>query len=243
MSSIKYKSEQLFLEYRSYRSIANRNKLVLLHRGLAGRAACRYRNTFVAYEDLYQVGMLGLIKAVERYDRSKNDSFASFASLLINGEILHYLRDKKPLIKPTRSVHELFHRGLSWSKEHFRGSESDRDRSIANYLNISEKKWHECRVENEMTFSLDKPVYDGEKASLFFSDTIADSSSNSMWSKVEIDLALSTLEGRTKIITKLYFLEDLEKKDISRRLNINPNTVTRHLTKAISQLKQRQCQA
>ena len=85
-------------EYRSNPSIVNRNKLVEANIGLVRLVAHRFSKD-LEFEDLVQAGTLGLIKAVERFDLTKDYKFSSYAVAVIRGTILHYLRDCHNMIK------------------------------------------------------------------------------------------------------------------------------------------------
>ena len=95
----------LWQKYKDDRSTANRNKLVeanlLLVRNVIAKRFGSFRNDA---DDLYQVGVLGLIKAVERFDPSQGYKFSSYAAVMILGEIQHYFRDKFETIRSPRGV-------------------------------------------------------------------------------------------------------------------------------------------
>jgi RNA polymerase sigma-B factor len=92
---LKSESLQLLREYQKTPSAEVRNRLVQLNLGLVRKEAHHWINQCTEnYEDLLQVGSLGLIRAIERFDMSKGHAFSSFAIPYIRGEIQHYLRDK-----------------------------------------------------------------------------------------------------------------------------------------------------
>lgn len=103
MNELKSESLQLLQVYQSNPSYALRNKLVQLNLGLVRKEAHRWLNQCTeSYDDLIQVGCLGLIRAIERFDMSKGHAFSSFAVPYIRGEIQHYLRDKSPQVRIPR---------------------------------------------------------------------------------------------------------------------------------------------
>ena len=81
------------------------DKLVAENMGLINLAAKRYLGFGVDYEDLFQIGSIGLIKAAKAFDESKNLKFSTYAVAKITGEIKTYLRDNGE-IKIPRSVKE-----------------------------------------------------------------------------------------------------------------------------------------
>lgn len=85
---------ELLAEYRANPTLANRNRVVSQNLGLVEKTARRFaQNSREPYADLYAVGCIGLIKAVERFDLSTGHQFSSYAVPRIRGEMLHYQRD------------------------------------------------------------------------------------------------------------------------------------------------------
>jgi RNA polymerase sigma factor (sigma-70 family) len=82
-----------------------RDEFILKNIGLVKKQANYFSNsTYVPYDDLYQIGCIGLINAVDKFEIEKGNKFSSFAVPTIKGEILHYLRDKYTLIKFGRKI-------------------------------------------------------------------------------------------------------------------------------------------
>src|SRR5215204_1981975 len=98
--------EQRFREFQATGERAVRNDLVEAHRGLAARIANDYRGRGVELDDLVQIAMLGILKAVERFDPDRGIPFSSFASRTVNGEIKRYFRDRTWAVRPPRSTQE-----------------------------------------------------------------------------------------------------------------------------------------
>ena len=97
ISSKELKTDSLALlrEYQQSASLELRNQIVQLNIGLVRKEAHQWLNHCTEnYEDLVQVGCIGLIRAIERFEMSKGHAFSSFATPYIRGEIQHYLRDK-----------------------------------------------------------------------------------------------------------------------------------------------------
>lgn len=81
-------------------SIEQRNRLTLKNQGLVYDRAHKWRKKCtIPFDDLVQIGFIGLIKAVERYDQARGFKFSTLAGTYIEGEILHYLRDKGTTIR------------------------------------------------------------------------------------------------------------------------------------------------
>ena len=86
------KEQELFTKYLNNPSIENRNEIVEKHLYMVDILIRKYLGKGVDYDDLYQVGALALVKAVERFDPKKGFEFSSFATPTILGEIKKYFR-------------------------------------------------------------------------------------------------------------------------------------------------------
>jgi RNA polymerase sigma-B factor len=107
MTSGDINNKELFEEYRKTGDIQLRNELVEKYLYMVDILVRKYLNKGVEYEDLYQVGSMALVFAVERYDPSKGYEFTSFATPTIIGEIKRYFRDKGWAIKVPRRLKEI----------------------------------------------------------------------------------------------------------------------------------------
>lgn len=87
--------QDLFIEYKKNPSIELRNEIVEKHLYMVDILIRKYLGKGVEYDDLYQVGALALVSAVERFDPDKGFEFSSFATPTILGEIKKYFRDKQ----------------------------------------------------------------------------------------------------------------------------------------------------
>jgi RNA polymerase sigma-B factor len=100
-------AEALLATYATNRDPAVREQLILLHLGLVTRLARRYAWRGQELDDLVQVGAIGLMNAVDRYDPSRQGDFAAFAVPSILGEIRRYFRDKSATVRFPRRLWEL----------------------------------------------------------------------------------------------------------------------------------------
>ncbi len=97
---------RLFRDYRANGGRAARNALVERYMGLAAHIAKRYRRPG-SEDDIRQAAMLGLVKAVDRFDPDFGSSFVAFAGATIEGELKRYLRDRTWVVRVPRAAKEL----------------------------------------------------------------------------------------------------------------------------------------
>ena len=91
--------QELFVQYRNNQSIEIRNEIVEKYLYMVDILIRKYLGKGVEYDDLYQIGALALVSAVERFDPEKGFSFSSFATPTILGEIKKYFRDRQWSLK------------------------------------------------------------------------------------------------------------------------------------------------
>jgi RNA polymerase sigma-B factor len=106
----------LFAEYRRTGDRGMRNELVEAHRHVADYFVKRYSRRGVAADDLGQVALLAIVRAVDRYDPAQGVAFSTFASRTIDGELKRHFRDKTWAVRPPRTAQEL-HLALRHAEE------------------------------------------------------------------------------------------------------------------------------
>ena len=191
------------------------------------------------YEDLLQVGALGLIKAINAYEPERNTRFSTYATYFIKGEIRHYIRDKADLIKTPRKVQELLFKIYSVRKELMEGGNSEPSiEQISEYMEIPVKKIREVvNIEQyKSLLSLDQSyVTDSDDVSLI--DKIPSTKSrediNSSENRVMLQAAIEKLPEELKDILKMNFYEDMSQREISEKLGISQMQVSRKIKKAL----------
>ncbi len=244
--SINYRGMELLVAYSRNRSLELRNKLVQLNTGLVRQAAHRIsKQCAEPYEDLEQLGYIGLIRAIERFEPEQGRAFSSFAIPYIRGEMLHYLRDKGSAMKIPRRLQELYTKGKKLRKQLTATlGRLPKDIEISQQLGVSLKDWNECQlaVQNRMMLSLDATVNQALDCSITIGDTLADPSAQAQQKlqedRLQLQGAMNQLEEKTKTAIEFVFLRDLPRKEAAKRIGISPMTVTRHLQKGIDQLGQ-----
>jgi RNA polymerase sigma-B factor len=242
---LKSESLQLLREYQQSNSAQIRNRLVELNFGLVRKEAHHWINQCQeSYEDLLQVGCIGLIRAIERFDMSKGHAFSSFAIPYIRGEIQHYLRDKSPSVRIPRRWQALQRQSV-WVVRDLQGTlkRSPTDAEIAEALGISLSEWQEIKLsgQNRALLSLDAPIGDEENGTACLGEMVPDHQYRSFQlaqeDQLRLQQALVQLEKRTQQILEFVFLHDLTQKETAERLGISTVTVSRRVKKGLEALQ------
>ena len=242
--SLSYRSMELLQDYFVNPSLRLRNKLVELNSGLVRKVAHQVsKKCAEPYEDLEQIGYLGLIRAIERFDPLQGSAFSSFAIPYIRGEMLHYLRDRGSMMRIPRRWQELYAKGKKLRKELIEKlGRLPKDIELADALGVPLHEWSECQLalQNRLPISLDAVVSNATDSSVTFGDTLADPRAQKIRKleedRIQLQRAMGQLEDKTKVAIECVFLWDLPRKEAAKYIGISPMTVTRHLHKGIEQL-------
>jgi RNA polymerase sigma-B factor len=220
-----------------------KDRIVRLNLGLARREAHYWANQCQEnYEDLLQVGSIGLVSAIDRFDLAKGYAFSTFAMPYIRGEIQHYLRDKSSVVRVPRRWLEMLHKSASVNQQfqaEYQRLPSDTEMAAA--LDISISEWQEVRLaqQNRRAISLDCPTGDDEGHCMM--DILPDHGYRSFQladeDRQRLRQGLITLEQHTRQIIEFVFFYDLTQKEVAERMNISVITVSRHVKKGVGSLK------
>ncbi len=243
--ALKSHSLEVLTTYQKNRSPQLRNRLVHMNIGLVRREAHRWlHSSGETFDDLMQVGSLGLIRAVERFDLQKGYAFSSFAIPYIRGEIQHYLRDKGTVVRIPRRWQAL----QNQSAKAIRQLQADlnrrpSDQEVADQLEITVEEWQQVRIasSNRSLLSLDAPVKESDSSASSLGDLLPDSQYRSFQlaqeDRLRLQQALSQLEKRTREVVEFVFLQDLTQKETAERLGISSVTVSRRVKKGLKHLQ------
>lgn len=243
--ALKTRSFELLAAYRQCPSTTVRNRLVELNIGLVRKEAYRWvGQCSEGYDDLLQIGSLGLIRAIERFDPTKGAAFSSFALPYIRGEIQHYLRDRSTSIRIPRRFLELQHRASKISRRFLDShGRSPTEQEIAEALDISLNQWQDVRLacQNRSLLSLDAPLSETDNAASSLGETVLDRKYHSFQlaeeDRLRLQQALVHLEARTRNILEFVFLQDLTQKEVAERMGISAVTVSRRVRKGLDVLQ------
>ncbi len=244
-SDLRQENLSLLIEYHRSASLEVRNQIIQINFGLVRKEAYRYaQQSRENYEDLLQVGAIGLINAIERFDVSKGNAFSSFALPYVRGEIQHYLRDRSPIVRMPRVWFSLQQQsqGIVQQLRSQLGRQPN-DQEIAQALGISIVEWQEVKLakQNRQPISLDVPIKDGDEGAASLGELIIDPQYRSFQlaqeDQIRVQQALIHLEEQTRRILEFVFLHDLTQKEVAEQLDISVVTVSRRLKKGLATMK------
>ncbi len=222
------------------RSVA-RDDLVHLHLSLVEHCARRFRNRGEPFEDLVQVGTIGLIKAVDRFETDRGVEFSTYATPTVIGEIKRHFRDKGWAIRVPRRLQELrMQIGSATGELTQKLGRSPTPRELAEVIG--------CTVEEIMegiesshayaTLSLDASDDNDEgPPSMLATLGIDDSNIEHVEIRESIKPLLEGLGDREKRILLLRFFKNMTQSQIAEEIGVSQMHVSRLLTRTLAQLR------
>ncbi|MDF2999979.1 MAG: polymerase sigma 70 [Bacillota bacterium] len=234
MTSEEISNKELFERYRETGSKELRNEIVERYLYIVDILIKKYLNKGVEYEDLYQVGSMALVFAVERYDTSKGFEFTSFATPTIIGEIKRYFRDKGWAVKVPRRLKEISAQ-ISPAKEFLYGklNRVPTVSELAQHLGYSEEDILEAMEGGQAysTYSLnqtfDEGGEEGEGAVLEKYTGREEHGYKSFENAELIKSVLMELSDKEQDIFKRRFFKNETQQDIAQEMGVSQMTISR----------------
>ncbi len=236
--------KELFEQYKDNPTIDKRNEIVEKYLYMVDILIRKYTGKGVDYDDLYQVGAMALVSAVERFDPSKGFEFSSFATPTILGEIKKYFRDKQWSLKVPRRLKEIASK-VTESKEalYAKYQRNPTAEEIAEYTGYTVEQIIEALESSQAygTYSLDKTFDDaGEDGESPFLERYT-GFDEAGYERVEtseiIKKVMDTFSDQYKTIFRERFINDRSQSDIARELGISQMSVSRAERNMIKQFK------
>jgi RNA polymerase sporulation-specific sigma factor len=188
-------------------------------------------------EDLFQIGSIGLLKAIDKFDLSYDVKFSTYAVPMIIGEIQRFLRDDG-MVKVSRSLKEIA------SKVRKKKDELSKQlnrvptlKEVADALGLTPEDIVFAQEANRAPTSIHETVYENDGDPITLMDQIADESDTSWFDKLALKEAIEHLSDREKLIVYLRYFKDQTQSDVAKRLGISQVQVSRLEKKIISQMK------
>ena len=190
-------------------------------------------------DDLFQVGCVGLIKAIDNFDISQNVQFSTYAVPMIIGEVKRYLRDNNS-IRVSRSVRDLAYKIIQFKEKY--AKEFGKEPSV-------EEIAKELQVEKEdIAFSLDaiqdpislqEPVYNDGTENIFIMDQVKDKkNTDELWAeKMTMIQAMKKLNEKEKMIITKRFFDGRTQMEVAEEIGISQAQVSRLEKNAIEHIK------
>ena len=215
-------------------------ELVRCNMALVRSIVKKYVNRGVEYDDLYQIGSMGLVKAVKNFDPAYNVRFSTYAVPMIAGEIKRYLRDDG-MIKVSRSLKELAGKAAAAQVE--LSSRLGRDpgiQELAEYMGENPEDISMAMDASRPHISIYEPVY-GDEGDALVMDKLTGSSDgdDDALDRIMLQQLMSILEPREQKIIMLRYFRDKTQSEIAASMGISQVQVSRLESRIMKKLRER----
>lgn len=218
----------------------SKEKLITNNSPLIKSIVKLYKNKGVEYDDLYQLGCLGFIKAINNFKTEFNVKFSTYAVPMITGEIKRFLRDDGS-IKVSRALKTLYMHINKFINEYkAQHCSSPTVSEIAEKFNIEESEVMFAMDSSRALLSLDEKVEESNTKSKTLMETIiGDFSDEKMIDKIVLKSIIRNLNEREREIIYLRYYLDKTQSEVAKKLNVSQVQVSRLELKILEKIKQR----
>ena len=233
--------EKIFLQWKATGDPRLRERLILMNRSMVMFLARRFMDRGELFEDVLQVGMLGLIYALDGYNLDRGVKFSTFAIPTISGEIRRYFRDKVSGMRVPRGLQEL-HSQLQTRIEELT-QQLDRSPTyaeIAFSLKIEVEQVVEAMELGAAIdpLSIDDRFYGEESATIAESIGAPDPQLRAYEEHAALQAALEKLPANERRVLEMSYFEGHSQAEIAQRLNVSQMHISRLLRRSLAQLKE-----
>lgn len=190
-------------------------------------------------DDLFQVGCIGLIKAIDNFDLNQNVQFSTYAVPMIIGEIRRYLRDNNT-IRVSRSIRDLAYKAISIKDKIYK--EEQREASIeeiAKELNVEKEEIVMSLDAIQEPISLQEPAYSENTENIYIIDQVSDKkNTDELWTQnITIAESMKRLNEKEKMIINKRFFEGRTQMEVAEEIGISQAQVSRLERTAINHIR------
>ena len=231
---------ELFNKYKKNNDQEAKQKLIEGNLKLVLSVLKKFNYQNVNLDDLFQIGVIGLIKAIENFDLSYNLKLSTYAIPLISGEVKRYLRDNQSSLRVSRTIRDLSYLILKYKEEYLqkKGYEPT-TKEIAENLNLSEFQISQALDSLKEPVSIFEPMYNDGGDTIYVLDQIADKKENANDKDLYLSLkkALLKLKKREQEILLSRYIVGKTQVELAKVYNISQAQVSRIEKSAIRNMK------
>ena len=197
----------------------------------------KYQNKCDNLDDLFQIGVVGLIKAVENFDLSFGVMFSTYAVFMIEGEIKRYIRDNSQ-IRISRSIKELSYKIINFKEECLinNGRYPSND-EICSEFNITDYELYNILSSLSEPASIFEPIFNESGDTIYLIDQLEDKSAKDLDTLLSLRDALNKITEREKMIIEMRYFEGLSQSELANILSISQAQVSRIENGALNSIK------
>lgn len=223
-------NQTLFQQYQVSRDRKTRDLLFKINENLIHSVISKMTRFGWDYDDFYQEGSIGLLKAIDRFDPDHGAAFSSLAMPYIRGSVLHYIRDKFGLVSAPRDLYELYRKGEKFIATHRQNTGvCPSESAIVKHLGTTSDQWRDAVFANAKPESLDVLLPESDRPRMDY----LESPEKPGIPMLEIEGLLNVLDDRSKHIVREYYLKDRSDRSISKDIGKPAQSIGRWRKRAI----------
>lgn len=199
----------------------------------------RFLNRGYEPDDLFQIGSIGLLKSVDKFDLSYDVKFSTYAVPMIIGEIQRFIRDDGT-VKVSRSLKEMANK-IRKAKDELSKTYGriPTVNELAEYLELSPEDIILAQEASRIPSSIHETVYENDGDPITLLDQIDNGEEGRWFDKIALKEAIGELDEREKLIVYLRYYKDQTQSEVAGRLGISQVQVSRLEKKILQQMKTR----
>ncbi|MEJ2055133.1 MAG: FliA/WhiG family RNA polymerase sigma factor [Calditrichaceae bacterium] len=238
-------TDPIWMQYKINNDVVYRQELIVRYLGLVKYVVRKMIKNFpqaLEEDDLYQIGILGLSEAIDRFDPAYGIKFETYAIPRIKGSIIDELRKLDWIPRSLRAKLNNIREKAGELEQKFSGNYTDDE--MANGLGIEINDLHNWKRDSNAInlYSLDKPMDDSSKQNLY--DIVEDTDYIKTDEKIEEEemkrillKAIKKLPEKTRLAITLYYYEKLTFKEIGKILNVSESRISQIHSETMAKLK------
>ena len=232
------KEKNILLEKAKSGDSYAREKLVTGNLRLVLSVIQRFANRGENLDDLFQVGCIGLLKAIDNFDTSHDVRFSTYAVPMIIGEVRRYLRDNNP-VRVSRSMRDTAYHAMQ-AREKL-SNELDREPTVEEIAKELGKEKSEVVIALEAIIepvSFYEPVFSNGGDTIFLMDQLGSDENDGDWiDEISMKEAIKNLPQREKKILSMRFMRGMTQTEVAEEIGISQAQVSRLEKSAINTIK------
>jgi RNA polymerase sporulation-specific sigma factor len=217
-----------------------RNRLFEQNTGLIHSVVRRFLGRGVDAEDLFQIGSIGLLKALERFDPAFDVKLSSYAVPMIAGEIRRYLRDNNSILKVSRGIKENQYK--IWQEQQKLWESLGREPTfseLSESLHMEPEELVMAMEAQSEVESLHRPICQGDGTEIELLDKVPDEKNpqERLLNEIFLEEILDTLEEKERDLIQMRYYENMTQTQVAEKIGISQVQVSRMEKKILKRLR------
>lgn len=197
----------------------------------------RFNNSTYDKEELFQIGCVGLIKAINKFDVNFDVTFSTYAVPIILGEIKRHFRDDGA-IKVSRTIKELNQKITKISEEYLiKNNHEISIEELANLLNVSKADIVLAIDSRYYPTSLNEVIYEKDGSTITIEERIVEKENYSLIDKITLKDEISKLSKKEQLLIKMRYYLDMNQQEIAKHFHVSQVQISRMEKKILEKLK------